>query len=261
MNNTNKETYPKYKIALLAIFLYLFGIFSGFYLVYKFQPSEKVVYVTKTVTSTIETTPSPVQTPASYPTSITYISPTNAPQETASYPPPSITTPAPTTLPPAPASTPVIQTPSRTYNSLPEQPPKVENGKKQEIEAYFLKMDRALSEGKTWGDPNAFAQQIIMASIKGDTSGFDSLINSFEQVKKKLGQIVPPDECKDYHQQVISAIDSSLDLLRTMKSAISTKDLEKLLPLQSKAKDLENRIRKTDALASKIKNKYQIKTP
>ena len=107
-----------------------------------------------------------------------------------------------------------------------------------DISAYLMTMDLIRSEQGA-GDPNAFAMDLIKATMGGSSSGFDQLIADTEKMEREVRELSPPPACQDYHRANLDALAQGREMLEDMKNAIMRKDLDALNELARRAAALQ----------------------
>lgn len=158
-------------------------------------------------------------------------------------------TPAPVTQPSA------VSVQNRTQNQ------DIESDKRQKIMDYMYSVHNILSASKTGGDPSQFAQQLISTSLEGNSTGFDNLINNYENAKRQISALNPPDECNEYHHGCINIIDNGIILLREVKEGITSQDINRLLAVQGKATSIEQESKRIDNIGIVLLQRYNIPEP
>ncbi len=88
------------------------------------------------------------------------------------------------------------------------------------VAAYFLALE-TIQPGSS-GDPETMAQQVVAGLGKGDTSGFDAMIQQAQAAKDRLSAIAPPPPCAAYHRESLASLEAGLGLMRAMKRALSS---------------------------------------
>lgn len=146
-----------------------------------------------------------------------------------------------------PSSTPAYPQPTAATSAVPGST----KGNGANIASYFQRVD-AVRSSSSAADPNAFAMDLIKATMKGSTEGFDELIEDTKRMRNELAAIEPPPECIAYQRESLSALDDSQAILDAMKNAILNGDMGALTQitqragaLQAKADTLETLRRQT----------------
>ena len=152
-------------------------------------------------------------------------------------PTPTLPMPQPSTAPP---SMPIGQPPP------PAPPPTGPDEGRQRIPvaAYFAAMDR-IQPGGFGGGPEAEAQAIMGSLAKGDSSGFDGLIQQAESARASMAALLPPPPCAAYHHECLADLDEGLSLMRALKAAMASSSDAQLPDLSARANALKTR---SDAL-------------
>ena len=88
------------------------------------------------------------------------------------------------------------------------------------VAAYFQTVEN-IQPGSS-GDPESMARQVVAGLSKGDTSGFDGMIQQAQVARNRLSAITPPQPCAAYHRESLESLDVGLDLMRDMKKDLSS---------------------------------------
>ena len=88
------------------------------------------------------------------------------------------------------------------------------------VAAYFQAVDNLQPEAS--GDPETIAQQTLAGLGKGDMSGFDRMIQQTQTARSRLSAISAPPPCAAYHRESLASLDAGLDLMQTMRTALSS---------------------------------------
>jgi hypothetical protein len=139
--------------------------------------------------------------------------------------------------------------------------PSIDPAMRQTVMDYMYKVNKILSANQLGGDPSQFAQQLIGTTLEGNASGFDKLIINYENTKNQMLSLNPPDECREYHEGSISIINMGIELLKEVKTGITSQDINQLLSVQSKASIIENEAKKIDNIGNSLLEKYNIPKP
>lgn len=110
-----------------------------------------------------------------------------------------------------------------------------------QVVAYFDAIDHIQPTGKG-GDPESTAQGIMGSLAKGDSSGFDGMIQQAEAARGRLAAISPPQACATYHRESSASLDNGLALMRSLKTALAGQGTEgQLTSLAAQAEGLRKR--------------------
>jgi hypothetical protein len=119
------------------------------------------------------------------------------------------------------------------------------------VVAYFERVD-AIRSSNDAVDPNAFAMDLIKASMKGSTEGFDELIADGVRMQNEMAAIEPPPACAVYHRESLAAMAQSQAILETMRDAIQSGNIQALTQVTSQASVLQSKAETLDALRQQI---------
>lgn len=109
------------------------------------------------------------------------------------------------------------------------------------VVAYFDAIDHIQPAG-TGGDPESTAQGIMGSLTKGDSSGFDGMIQQAETARRRLAAISPPQPCATYHRECLVSLDNGLALMRSLKTAMAGQGADgQLTSLAAQAEVLRKR--------------------
>ena len=120
-----------------------------------------------------------------------------------------------------------------------------------DVPTYFAKMDAIRSE-RGQGDPNAFAMNLIKATMNGSTAGFDELIEDSERMEAEIRAITPPESCAGYHEATLEALAESRELLEDLKDGVQQGDMQALMGIAQRASALQATARSLDAMRKQI---------
>ena len=110
-----------------------------------------------------------------------------------------------------------------------------------QVVAYFDAIDHLQPAGKG-GDPESTAQGIIGSLTKGDSSGFEGMIQQAETSRGRLAAISPPQPCLAYHRECLVGLDNGLALMRSLKTAMAGQGADgQLTSLAAQAEVLRQR--------------------
>lgn len=87
------------------------------------------------------------------------------------------------------------------------------------VATYFRAIDSI--QPQLTGDPESVAQEVMAGLGKGDTSGFDRMIQQAEATRARLSALAPPTPCAAYHRDSLACLEASLDLMHSMKQLLS----------------------------------------
>ena len=95
--------------------------------------------------------------------------------------------------------------------------------------------------------------------MSGDSSGFDSLITLATNGLSRAQALSPPATCAHYHAQLLVMIKESIDVLSTLKSALSRGDATALTSVAGTATGLQTRASALQREEADIKARYGIR--
>ena len=115
------------------------------------------------------------------------------------------------------------------------------------VDAYFQRVD-AIRSSSSATDPNAFAREVLSATMKGSTDAFDQLVEDTQRMRDEMASLDPPAACLAYHHESIKALDDSRAILETMKTAIQSGNIGMLTQVTRQAGLLQSRAETLEAL-------------
>ena len=115
------------------------------------------------------------------------------------------------------------------------------------VATYFQRVD-AIRSSDSATDPNVFARDVLSATMKGSTDGFDQLIDDTRRMRDEMAALDPPAACLAYHRESIEALDDSRAILETMKTAIQSGNIGMLTQITQRAGLLQSRAETLEAL-------------
>ena len=123
------------------------------------------------------------------------------------------------------------------------------------VAAYFQAVE-SIQPGSS-GDPESMAQQAVAGLGKGDTAGFDGMVQQAQAARSRLSAIVPPQPCAAYHRECLESLDAGLELMREMKKALSSPEQESsVLNLADRANALKARSEALQLQEKALKRRY-----
>ena len=161
--------------------------------------------------------------------------------------PPS-TPPVPASAAPGPAPAPRASVPVPSPGLVAADP----TGRA--VAAYF-RATEAL-QPQTGGTPDAMAQQVMAGFGTGDTSSFDAMLQQAQDTRNRMAAIAPPQPCAAYHRETLACLDEGLDLLRSIKKAISANPDPQAPNLTDQANDLKARSQALQLQEQALKRSY-----
>lgn len=117
---------------------------------------------------------------------------------------------------------------------------------------YFASVQAIQTFGPA-GDTGEFANKLLVASMNGDSSGFDDLIKVMQDGSARVQAITPPACCVEYHHQLLGMLAESVEMMRGLKAAIAKNDAAALTSLAASGSSLQTRANALDAEAKRIK--------
>ena len=165
--------------------------------------------------------------------------------------PPARPRPAPA---PAQSAAPSYPTGGSVGNPKPAaSAPQVSNADKAAIRQYFAQVDAIMADTGALEDPNAFATELLQQSMRGDNSGFESLVKTAQSAQNKMAAIKAPASCKEHHKLMVSQLREATDMLRQVAKATTTGDTSVLSSLALQGKDMKTDIGRLEELDTQLR--------
>lgn len=123
------------------------------------------------------------------------------------------------------------------------------------VAAYFARIGRIQGAGGLTGGA-AGAQQILTATLQGDSSELDRLVAEAERTRRELGTVQPPAECAAYHATLLRLMGDSGALLGDLRAALLGEDSSRLATLASKAMALQTSVEELKAMEQELRRRY-----
>ena len=181
-----------------------------------------------------------------------------------------VTAPAP---PAAPAEVPgIAYQPPTPLNPSLEAPPSFTGGgsipgsnpvpsvnpRSAAVAAYFTEIEGYERQAKSWSNPQELAMSLVAQGAQGDTSGLRQLLDAQRTAQGQIESMAVPPECQEHHRQTLDVLRRAGELLQELERGMSSGNLEGLLALSGRARQLESETREVDALARELKSRYGI---
>jgi len=132
-------------------------------------------------------------------------------QSSAPVPAPPVAAYAPAAAPVAPVAPGAPSVPVAPVAAAP-------GGDKAALQAYFAQVE-SIQIGPA-GDANSFAQQLITASLKGDTSDIDQLVRDLDRAESNVRAIAAPAAARAHHEALLGQISESKQMMAKIAKAL-----------------------------------------
>ena len=127
------------------------------------------------------------------------------------------------------------------------------------VVAYFDVADR-IQAGAMSGEAEGVANEMAAALANGDTSSLDKMIRQTETAKASLAAVTPPAPCASVHRETLASLDDSLEVLRSMKSAMeSSEPAARLASVATRATTLRSRAEALQREELALRQRYGLK--
>lgn len=162
-----------------------------------------------------------------------------------------------TWTPPPPAET---LAPLPPGDPAPTPSPTPDSSLREDVGRYFQDIESIESRGKYWKDPQALAKALMDQAGKGDSSGFDRLIEANRRVRDDVRRLIVPAPCAEHSRLTLALVEEGLSLLERVRSGAMnpSEDMGALGAFATAGQDLETRAKDVDALATRIKEQFGI---
>ena len=127
---------------------------------------------------------------------------------------------------------------------------------KEAVKKYFIDLESKLSGGKTWSDPNQFAEQLLRSAMSGDFSELNDLTGNMTKITNEIENMNVPIECVEHRNSVVESLRYSTNVLTKVKNGIDNGDVQMILSLTADAEKIKSTAEKSDRLMKELKSKY-----
>ena len=127
------------------------------------------------------------------------------------------------------------------------------------VASYFDAVDR-IQAGAMSGEAEGVANEMAAALANGDTSSLDKMIRQTETAKASLAAVTPPAPCVSVHRETLASLDDSIEVLRSMKSAMeSSEPAAQLAGVATRATTLRSRAEALQKEELALRQRYGLK--
>jgi len=158
--------------------------------------------------------------------------------------------------PPFPAFEDDLQETEPTGWADAADPAATTNPGQAEVAAYFVQIEAYEQQAKYWGNPQEFAMALIGQGAKGDTSGFEQLIETHRNAQEQIESMTVPLPCQEHHRRTLALLSQALRLLEDLQRGVVSGSVGGLAALSGNARQLEAQAREVDALAADLKSRF-----
>jgi hypothetical protein len=124
------------------------------------------------------------------------------------------------------------------------------------VARYFREVEAIQSRAKSTGDPEDLARTMLEQGVKGDASGFNGLAAANRGVLDSLRGVAVPEPCREHHRLTLGLLEESIALLDRVKGQLQGGDESSLAALPARGRELEQKAKDVDALATDIKRRF-----
>jgi hypothetical protein len=125
-----------------------------------------------------------------------------------------------------------------------------------EVAAYFVQIEAYEQQAKYWGNPQEFAMALIGQGAKGNTRGFEQLIETHRDAQEQIESMTVPLPCQEHHRRTLALLSQALRLLEGLQRGVVSGNVGGLATLSGNARQLEAQAREVDALAADLKSRF-----
>jgi hypothetical protein len=125
-----------------------------------------------------------------------------------------------------------------------------------EVAAYFAQIEAYERQAKYWSNPQEFAMALIGQGAKGDTRGFEQLIQTHRQAQEQIESMTVPLPCQEHHRRTLALLRQALRLLEALQRGVASGSVGGLAALSGDARQLETQAREVDVLAADLKHRF-----
>ncbi len=168
-----------------------------------------------------------------------------APAPTAAHEPdvaPRVDAPAP--RPALPAAAPL---PARAVDPVQADPPRAADsappptsGATASLRDYFARIDAIQVGPATGSDPRAFANELLAASMSGDTSRFDALVKELGEAHARIAALTPPPEAAAHHRALLAQTAQAKAMMTKLGAALAKRDPSALSTMADEAQRMQS---------------------
>ena len=97
---------------------------------------------------------------------------------------------------------------------------------------------------------------LIGQGAKGDTRGFEQLLETHRNAQKQIESMTVPLPCQEHHRLTLAVLSQALRLLEELQRGVVSGSAGGLVALSSDARQLETQTRAVDALAADLKRQF-----
>jgi len=130
------------------------------------------------------------------------------------------------------------------------------NPGRAEVAAYFVQIEAYEQQAKYWDNPQELAMALIGQGAKGDTRGFEQLLETHRNAQKQIESMAVPLPCQEHHRLTLAVLSQALGLLEELQRGVVSGSAGGLVALSSDARQLETQTRAVDALAADLKRQF-----
>jgi hypothetical protein len=125
------------------------------------------------------------------------------------------------------------------------------------VREYFAQIATIQTAGAA-GDANDVANDVLAAMIAGDPSSLDLLIKSASDGAARARRVKVPEACAGYHGRMVQLLDEEVVLVRSLKAAFETQDLDALSAIGAKAGTIQARVKALEDEGRSLKARFGV---
>ncbi len=160
-------------------------------------------------------------------------------------------------LPPVPASSPAAEATPTAVAPASVDSPAPSPGEAAAVRDYFTKMDgiQAFTGSTDTGD---FANTVLAGAMRGDMSGFDTVLKLAQDGAARARAISPPPSCTSYHEGMLRLLGDGVEMVQHLTAAMKSSDTAALAAIAASGNALQIRANALEAEGKAIKSRFGI---
>jgi hypothetical protein len=121
--------------------------------------------------------------------------------------------------------------------------------------SYFEQMG-AIQSSHATANPEAFATALVEASVRGDSSGFDVLLEDSARMQAQARQIQAPPGCEAHQKATLQLLEESHAMLQQLRGAVTGDNLQDLTFMNAKVESLQAKALALQEMEAQILSRY-----
>jgi hypothetical protein len=121
--------------------------------------------------------------------------------------------------------------------------------------SYFEQMG-AIQSSHASANPEAFAPALVEASVRGDSSGFDVLLEDSARMQAQARQIQAPPGCEAHQKATLQLLEESHAMLQQLRGVVTGDNLQDLTFMNAKVESLQAKALALQEMEAQILSRY-----